>query len=157
MRSAFETAHRTAWFPGHMAKTLRLMQETHIKTAHLIVEVRDARIPLSSANPELSRIINNKHRIVVLNKADLLPNREKECVRRYVQEATDSPVVFTHANAKSIKATNGVELIQEMQEYLPNRFKTTPKVALICGMPNVGKSKCYKHTSLNEQAILSMF
>ena len=57
------------WFPGHMAKTRRMIGEC-LKLVDLVVELRDARIPLSSANPELPKWIGDKKRIILLNKAD---------------------------------------------------------------------------------------
>ena len=57
------------WFPGHMAKTRRLIQE-NLKMVDIIVELADARIPQSSRNPELSKWLNNKARVLILNKAD---------------------------------------------------------------------------------------
>ena len=58
------------WFPGHMAKTRRLIKES-LKLVDGVVELRDARIPYSSANPELDSLIKNKPRIILLNKCDV--------------------------------------------------------------------------------------
>ena len=61
------------WFPGHMAKTKRLLTE-NLKLVDVVIELLDARIPASSKNPEIDKIIKNKPRLVVLNKSDLADN-----------------------------------------------------------------------------------
>ena len=59
------------WFPGHMAKTRRLIQE-NLKLVDVVIEILDARIPYSSKNPEIDKIIQNKKRVIILNKSDLV-------------------------------------------------------------------------------------
>lgn len=65
------------WYPGHMTKAVRSMQED-IKLVDLVVEVLDARIPISSRNPDIDVLAGNKARLVLLNKADLADNRYNE-------------------------------------------------------------------------------
>ena len=62
-------AEQVQWFPGHMAKTRRIMQ-ANLKLVDVVVELTDARIPYSSRNPEMDKLIGNKPRIILLNKAD---------------------------------------------------------------------------------------
>ena len=65
------------WFPGHMAKTRRLLAE-NLKLVDVVIELLDARIPASSKNPEIDRIVKNKPRLVVLNKSDLADSKVSE-------------------------------------------------------------------------------
>ena len=64
------TQYQIQWFPGHMAKTRRLMQE-NLKLVDIVIELRDARIPYSSKNPEIEKLIGDKPRLILLNKASL--------------------------------------------------------------------------------------
>ena len=70
------------WFPGHMAKTKRLITE-HLKAVDVAVELLDARIPMSSANPMVENLVQNKPRIIVLNKSDLSLIHISEPTRPY--------------------------------------------------------------------------
>lgn len=73
------------WYPGHMTKAKRMMQE-NIKLIDLIIEVVDARIPRSSRNPDIDELGKNKARLILLNKADLADERENEKWAQYFQE-----------------------------------------------------------------------
>ena len=70
------------WYPGHMTKARRMMQE-NIKLIDLIIEVVDARIPLSSRNPDIDELGKNKARMILLNKSDLADERENEKWQEY--------------------------------------------------------------------------
>ena len=65
--------YQLQWFPGHMAKTRRMIQD-NLKLVDVVIELVDARLPLSSRNPDVDKIIGSKPRIVVLNKADIADN-----------------------------------------------------------------------------------
>lgn len=130
------------WFPGHMAKTRRMLSE-NLKLIDVVVEILDARIPASSKNPEIDTIINNKPRVVVLNKADLAdPKVSKEWAEWY--KSKGSPVVF----ADSIKGTGLNQLKDSLKELMKDRFERDkqkgrifrPIRTMIVGIPNVGKS-----------------
>ena len=76
------------WFPGHMAKTRRLITE-NLKNVHIIIEVLDARVPVSSRNPELRKMTGDKPTILLLNKAALAdPKKNKEFVKLYTDAHT---------------------------------------------------------------------
>ena len=67
--NSFSDALAVQWFPGHMAKTVRMINE-NLKLCDLVLEIRDARIPESSKNPEIARLLKDKPKIVMLNKSD---------------------------------------------------------------------------------------
>ena len=73
------------WYPGHMTKTRRMMEE-NISLVDIVIELVDARIPYSSKNPDLDTIAKNKHRIVLLNKCDLADDRATEIWQEYFEK-----------------------------------------------------------------------
>ena len=73
------------WYPGHMTKAKRQMQED-LKLIDLIIELVDARVPLASRNPDIDRLGQNKSRLILLNKADLADDRQNEAWKEYFQE-----------------------------------------------------------------------
>ena len=74
-----------SWYPGHMAKTMKQL-ETDLKLVDVVVEILDARIPVSSQNPEVQKLIKNKKKIVVLNKSDLANEIENKKWLKYYEE-----------------------------------------------------------------------
>jgi ribosome biogenesis GTPase A len=130
------------WFPGHMTKTRRMLAE-NLKLVDVVVELLDARIPASSKNPEIDAIINNKPRLVVLNKADTAdPAVSKEWERWY--KSRGSSVIF----ADSIKGTGLNQLKDALRTMMKDRTErdrekgrlNRPIRTMIVGIPNVGKS-----------------
>ena len=73
------------WYPGHMKKTKDLIEE-NLKLIDVVLEIVDARIPLSSKNPNIASLSKNKKRIIVLNKSDLLEKKELEVWKKYFKE-----------------------------------------------------------------------
>ena len=73
------------WYPGHMKKTKDLIVE-NLKIIDVVIEILDARIPISSKNPDISKLANNKKKIIVLNKVDLIDNRELKVWENYFLE-----------------------------------------------------------------------
>lgn len=130
------------WYPGHMAKTKRQIQED-LKLIDVVVELLDSRIPISSRNPDINTIVNGKKKIIVLNKSDLAD--EKETIK-WVEyfKVQKIPAVITDANSgKGIKEViKQAELI--MKDELDKREekgRTGRKIRImILGIPNVGKS-----------------
>ena len=130
------------WYPGHMAKTKRQIQED-LKLIDVVVELLDSRIPISSRNPDINTIVKGKKKIIVLNKSDLA--NEKETIK-WVEyfKAQKIPAVITDANSgKGIKEViKQAELI--MKDELDKREekgRTGRKIRImILGIPNVGKS-----------------
>ncbi len=130
------------WFPGHMTKTRRMLAE-NLKLVDVVVELLDARIPASSKNPEIDAIINNKPRLVVLNKADTAdPTVSKEWEKWY--RSRGSAVIF----ADSIKGTGLNQLKEALRVMMKERTErdrekgrlNRPIRTMIVGIPNVGKS-----------------
>ena len=130
------------WYPGHMAKTKRQIQED-LKLIDVVVELLDSRIPISSRNPDINTIVKGKKKIIVLNKSDLAD--EKETIKWVEDFKTQKiPAVITDSNSgKGIKEViKQAELI--MKEELDKREekgRTGRKIRImILGIPNVGKS-----------------
>lgn len=130
------------WYPGHMTKAKRMMQE-NIKLVDLIIELVDARIPYSSRNPDIDELGRNKARLILLNKADLADEAANAAWTKAL-EATEAVVV--KANSRSgagLKAVQGAvaEACKEKIERDRRRgIKNRPVRAMVAGIPNVGKS-----------------
>ena len=130
------------WYPGHMTKAKRMMQE-NIKLIDLVIELVDARIPLSSHNPDIDELAKNKSRIVLLNKSDLADPHYNKLWTAYFEE---KGAYVLEVNAKSgagIKSING--LVQEACKEKIERDRkrgivNRPVRAMVVGIPNVGKS-----------------
>jgi len=130
------------WYPGHMTKAVRMMQE-NINLVDLIIELVDARIPYSSRNPDISKLGANKSRIILLNKSDLAdPVVNKQWIEYY--EGTGAHVL--EINAKSGLGVNKIHnLVQEACKEKIERDRkrgivNRPVRAMVVGIPNVGKS-----------------
>lgn len=130
------------WFPGHMAKTRRLITE-NLKLVDVIIELLDARIPFSSRNPEINSLINNKPRLVAFNKSDLA---DEEISKKWVQWYADQGINCILINSITGKGLNEVksrarELMSEKIERDKAKGKLfTPVRTMVVGIPNVGKS-----------------
>ena len=130
------------WYPGHMTKAVRSMQED-IKLVDLVVEVLDARIPISSRNPDIDSLANNKARLVLLNKADLADNKYNEKWVAYFKEKGITALLI---NAKTGNGLKGIQAaVQEACKEKIERdrkrgIKNRPVRAMVVGIPNVGKS-----------------
>lgn len=130
------------WYPGHMTKAVRSMQED-IKLVDLVVEVLDARIPISSRNPDIDNLANNKARLVLLNKADLADNKYNE---KWVTSFKEKGITALLINAKTGNGLKGIQAaVQEACKEKIERdrrrgIKNRPVRAMVVGIPNVGKS-----------------
>jgi len=130
------------WYPGHMTKAKRMMQE-NIKLIDLVIELVDARIPLSSRNPDIDELGKNKSRIILLNKSDLAdPASNKKWISYF--EAKGCHVLEINS-----KSGNGIKSIQPLvQEACKEKIErdrkrgilNRPVRAMVVGIPNVGKS-----------------
>ena len=130
------------WYPGHMTKAKRMMQE-NIKLIDLIIEIVDARIPLSSRNPDIDELGKNKSRIVLLNKADLAdPFYNKEWVK-YFQERDIHVLEINSKSGMGIKSIQGTVQLACKEKIERDRKRgiiNRPVRAMVVGIPNVGKS-----------------
>ena len=130
------------WYPGHMTKAKRQMQED-IKLIDLIIELVDARVPLSSRNPDIDELGKNKARLILLNKADLADERQNEAWKAYFQGKGFYVVKVDSRNGAGMKAIQNViqEACKEKTERDRRRgIKNRPIRAMVVGIPNVGKS-----------------
>lgn len=130
------------WYPGHMTKAKRMMQED-IKLIDLVIELVDARVPLSSRNPDIDELGKNKSRIILLNKSDLADARKN---KRWMEYFMDKGFHVLEINSKTgagVKSIQGVvqEACKEKIERDRKRgIINRPVRAMVVGIPNVGKS-----------------
>lgn len=130
------------WFPGHMAKTKRLIIK-HLKAVDVAAELLDARIPLSSANPMVEELLSGKPRIVILNKADLADPGMTKAWESYYKRKGVAAVSMSCGNGKDKKKF--LRLIKEaagpmLEKWKRRGLKTRSARIMILGIPNVGKS-----------------
>ena len=130
------------WYPGHMAKTKREIIED-LKLIDVVIEILDARIPISSQNPDIGKIINKKKKIILLNKCDLADEIEtKKWQEHFKKQGIETALV----NSNDGKGTNQVisKIENIMKDELEENLKKgrTGKIirVLVLGIPNVGKS-----------------
>ena len=142
------------WFPGHMAKTRRMITE-NLKNVDLIIEVLDARIPYSSRNPELPRLTAGKPRLVLLNKAALSdPALNRRWVDFYRAENVFCLPIdcITGEGIKNILPTVQTMLREKMERYESKGMAGRKLRAMILGIPNVGKSTLINRLVGNKKA-----
>ncbi len=130
------------WFPGHMAKTRRLIKES-LPFVDLVTELVDARIPMSSSNPELSEMIGNKPRIVLLNKCDVA---DEHATQKWVEYYKKHGIYALPVDCRSGKGLNNY--LPLVREILKDKIKKNtekgmagkPLRVMVVGIPNTGKS-----------------
>ncbi len=130
------------WYPGHMTKAVRMMQED-IKLIDIVIELVDARIPISSKNPDIDELAKNKFRLIVLNKADLADEKMTAIWEQYYKEQGYAVVKINAHSGAGMKGITGViqETCKEKIERDRKRgILNRPLRAMIVGIPNVGKS-----------------
>lgn len=130
------------WYPGHMTKAKRMMQE-NIKLIDLVIELVDARIPLASRNPDIDQLAQNKARMIILNKADLAEEKWNAAWEAYFREKGFEVVQMNSRNAGKMKSVHAViqEACKEKIERDRKRgILNRPVRAMVVGIPNVGKS-----------------
>lgn len=129
------------WFPGHMARTRRKMGES-IRLVDAVIEIVDARIPVSSRNPEIDRLTGRKPRLIVLTKADLA---DEAATRRWLSYYRDHGVAAIPVDCKTGRGFDGFmpalrELLRPQLQKWEAQGMNKPIRAMIVGIPNVGKS-----------------
>lgn len=130
------------WYPGHMTKAKRQMQED-IKLIDLVIELVDARIPLSSRNPDIDDLGRNKARLILMNKADLASEEQNKAWAAYFKDKGFFVVKLDARTRAGMKTVNDVilEACKEKIERDRRRgIKNRPVRAMVVGIPNVGKS-----------------
>ena len=130
------------WYPGHMTKAKRQMQED-IKLIDLVIEVIDARCPVSSRNPDINGLASSKLRLILLNKSDLA---DKEANKKWVEYFKGQGFYVVELDSRDRKNMKGVQAT--LDEVCAAKFerdrkrgiKNRPVRAMVVGIPNVGKS-----------------
>lgn len=130
------------WFPGHMAKTRRLIGES-LSLVDLVIELTDARIPQSSRNPELDKWLLDKPRIIILNKSDCA---DENITKQWVEYYKKKGIRAVMADCKSGKGVAGIipavkaELAELLERRKAKGIAGKPIRVMVVGIPNVGKS-----------------
>ena len=131
------------WYPGHIAKAERQLKEK-LNLVDVVIEVRDARIPLSSSYTNIEKLLGEKPRLLLLNKADLVEREELKLWVNFLKKETKCPIIITDAKgAKDLVLVikNAVELAEpKIQALMSKGLLRRPARAMVVGMPNVGKS-----------------
>ena len=130
------------WYPGHMTKAKRMMQE-NIGLIDLVIELVDARIPLSSRNPDIDELGKNKSRLILLNKSDLADAAANRIWMEYFKKKGFHVLEVNAKSGQGLKSIQGVvkEACKEKIERDRKRgIKNRPIRAIVVGIPNVGKS-----------------
>ncbi|MCH5300244.1 MAG: ribosome biogenesis GTPase YlqF [Ruminococcus sp.] len=130
------------WFPGHMTKTKRKIQAS-LKLVDAVVEILDARIPISSRNPDIANLIQNKPRVVLLNKCDMA---DKNSTQKWIDYFKQNNISAIAVDCKSGKGINRFvptlnNVLNKKLNSLKNKGMINPILrVMIVGIPNVGKS-----------------
>lgn len=130
------------WYPGHMTKAVRMMQE-NIKLIDLVIELVDARTPMSSKNPDIDSLAGNKARVILLNKADLADPSGNAAWTEYFKKKGFHVLEINARTGAGVRAVQGLvqEACKEKIERDRRRgIKNRPIRAMVVGIPNVGKS-----------------
>lgn len=133
---------RINWYPGHMAKAKRQMAED-MKFIDVVVELVDARIPYSSKNPDIDRLAKGKARVILLNKADLADPKITVQWKAFYERNGYVAVSVDSRNGNGIKTVNDAILAacaEKLERDRKKGIQNRPVRAMICGIPNVGKS-----------------
>ena len=130
------------WYPGHMTKAKRMMQED-IKLIDIVIELLDARVPLSSRNPDIDSLANNKYRLVLLNKCDLADDSVTAKWENYFKAQGMLVVKINARDGQGMKAITA-KIQEACKEKIERDRKrgilNRPIRAMSVGIPNVGKS-----------------
>ncbi|WP_314010189.1 ribosome biogenesis GTPase YlqF [Pseudostreptobacillus hongkongensis] len=133
------------WYPGHMKKTRDMIIE-NLKIVDLVIEILDARIPISSKNPDIEELAKNKKRIVVLNKMDLVDESKLKEWKDYFIENNMADYFLTLSVEKNTNFSELRKIVaniyeEKLEKVKKKGLRKTVIRALIAGIPNVGKSK----------------
>lgn len=126
------------WYPGHMAKARRQMEE-QLKLVDIVIEIRDARMPLASGNPLLNELAANKEKLIILNKSDRADKKENELWLNYFDKA----LLCDSVNERiTNKVVDEVKLIlkAKLDKAKARGIRKKTLRAMVVGIPNVGKS-----------------
>lgn len=137
------------WFPGHMKKTQREIKE-NLKLVDAVIEIRDARIPRSSANPDIDKLLQNKPRIILLNKKDLT---EKKITNEWINYLTKDNVKVLEVNCLQGEGLKNIKpLLMELLKEKHDRLKAKGMAKIVTRVMVVGIPNCGKSTLINKLA-----
>ncbi|MBE6726688.1 MAG: ribosome biogenesis GTPase YlqF [Ruminococcaceae bacterium] len=139
------------WFPGHMAKTRRLITE-NLGSVDIVLELLDARIPASSKNPEIDRLIGTKPRLTVLTKSSLA---DPDATARWIDSSDGKMLAVDTVTGEGVKAIAPAVrqiLADKLKRYAEKGMKGRAVRAMIVGIPNVGKSSLVNRLSGGKKA-----
>lgn len=137
------------WFPGHMKKTQREIKE-NLKLVDAVIEIRDARIPRSSANPDIDKLLQNKPRLILLNKSDLT---EKKITNEWINYLTKDNVKVLEVNCLKGEGLKNIKpLLMELLKEKHDRLKAKGIVKIVTRVMVVGIPNCGKSTFINKLA-----
>ncbi len=142
------------WYPGHMAKTKRQIMED-VRLVDIVIELLDARIPISSQNPDIAEITKNKKKIIVLNKCDLADEKQNKRWVEYFKEKNILAVLTDSNSGKGIE-----ECVRKIEKIMEEDLKGQAEKgrigrkikAMVLGIPNVGKSSFINRISKKTSA-----
>ena len=149
-----DNAQSIQWFPGHMAKTRRKIKEI-LPLIDAVAEVVDARIPMSSRNPELEDLIGDKPHIILLNKCDMADKAVTEEWIRYYKTQNITAIAVDCKSGKGLNAfkdTVKTVLADKLQSYAQKGMVGKPLRVMVVGIPNVGKSSFINRIAGNTKA-----
>lgn len=130
------------WFPGHMAKAIRQLEE-NLHLVDIVFELVDARIPSASRNPEIERLIKDKPHLMILTKSDLAdPEQTQNWIKAFKAKGLPAIAVDSKANITTKTVTKIAQslLAQKLSDEAQKGLKERPIRAITVGIPNVGKS-----------------
>jgi ribosome biogenesis GTPase A len=130
------------WFPGHMTKAKRLM-EANLKLCDMVIELRDARIPLSSKNPMIDRMIQKKPRLIILTKKDKADDSETQKWIKFLRNETTEVIAVdstTENVVPKIVAASKKVCKPTLDRMVSKGINPRALRSMVCGIPNVGKS-----------------
>ena len=130
------------WYPGHMKKTRELIEDS-LKMVDLVIEVVDARIPVSSRNPIIDQLTRGKRRVIILNKSDLSDPSANEAWENRLKEEGNMVTAMNCMKGQGTKQL--LKLLSSLQaEKNEGKIRKKPLRMMIVGVPNVGKSSLIK-------------
>ncbi|RAK11095.1 ribosome biogenesis GTPase A [Halanaerobium saccharolyticum] len=131
------------WYPGHMAKAKRILKED-LKLVDIVIEVADARVPLSSQNPDLRKLINDQTKVTVLNKKDLAdPKYNQKWIKYFKNETDEDAVLLNSLTGEGVSELKSIlnNTYDRIAAKLAQKGRNPRRLrAMIIGIPNVGKS-----------------
>ena len=149
-----ENSMNINWYPGHMAKTKRQIMED-VRLVDIVIELLDARIPISSQNPDIAEITKNKKKIIVLNKCDLADEKQNKRWMEYFKSKNIPAVLTDSSSGKGIE-----ECVRKIEKIMEEELKGQAEKgrigrkikAMVLGIPNVGKSSFINRISKKTSA-----